>query len=69
MDIKNKAKDELEKRIHEIENYIAKRGVGSGYLNKAQRIQRNLNLALAVGAVVTIAGIATWALLSNHEEE
>ncbi|QCK14457.1 hypothetical protein [Mangrovivirga cuniculi] len=69
MDIKNKAKDELEKRIHEIEDYIAKKGVGSNYLTKAQRIQRNLNLALAVGAVVTVAGIATWALLSNHEEE
>ncbi|NMM48553.1 hypothetical protein [Marinigracilibium pacificum] len=68
MDIKEKAKGQLEKRVLDIENFIAKKGVGSSYLNKAHRIQRNVNLAIAAGAILTIAGVTIWSLWTRHED-
>ncbi len=62
MDITARAKDELDKRINKIENFIANRGLGSDKLNKARRLQRNVNLAVVVGGIITIAGLAAWAL-------
>lgn len=69
MDIKKRAKEELESRIEGIENFIAERGLGSTYLNRAKNVQRNVNLAIALGCVVTIAGITVWALSGSNKDD
>ncbi len=70
MNITEKTKSELEHRLSRLENFIANKGIGSSYLNRAKKVQRNVNLAIALGCVVTIAGITVWALNgSKHEEE
>ncbi|WP_375585419.1 hypothetical protein [Cyclobacterium xiamenense] len=61
MDLTKKAKVELEDRIDKIEDFIASKGLGASYLKKAQRTQRDINLALLLVGVVTAAGIAVWA--------
>ena len=68
MDITERAKDELDKRINKIENFIANRGLGSDKLNKAKRMQRNVNLAVVLGGIITIAGITAWALTNSDNE-
>jgi len=69
MDIKQKTKEEFEKRIEKIENFIAEEGVGSSYLSRAKIIQRNINLVLAIGAVTTFAGLIAWALYNSGNDE
>ena len=69
MDINEKVKTELEGRVKKIEDFIADRGLGSKQLQKARNAQRNVNLAVFVGSLVTIAGITVWALSSNSEED
>jgi ribosome-associated translation inhibitor RaiA len=69
MDINEKVKTELEERVKKIEDFIADRGLGSKQLQKARRAQRNVNLAVFVGSLVTIAGITVWALSSNSDED
>ena len=69
MDIKEKAKAELETRIRKVENLIAEKGVGSSYLSRAKRVQRNINLGIFVGGIVAIAGLTAWALSKNNREE
>lgn len=69
MDITQKAKDELEYRIQRVENFIAEKGFGSSYLNRAKKIQRNVNLALFVGGLVTLAGLTIWALSKPGKKE
>ena len=69
MEFNQKIKDELEGRIKKLENFIADRGIGSKQLNKARNAQRNVNLAVFVGSLITIAGITVWALSSNSEED
>jgi len=68
MDITKKAKDELEKRIKRIEDFIAEKGVGSSYLARAKRVQRNINLAIVIGSLITFAGITVW-LLNREDKE
>ncbi len=68
MDITAKAKDELDKRIRSVENLIANRGFGSDKLNKAKKMQRNVNLAVVLGGIITIAGITVWALTNSDNE-
>lgn len=65
--MKKQAREELEKRIAELEGLISRKGVGSKYLEKARRTQRDLNIGLLLGAATTIVGIAAWALLSSEE--
>jgi ribosome-associated translation inhibitor RaiA len=60
MEITKKAKEELEERISKIEGFIAKKGIGSTYLQKAQKTQRDINLAIVLGGIIMIAGIAIW---------
>ena len=69
MDINEKVKTELEGRIKKIENFIADRGLGSKQLQKARKAQRNVNLAVFAGSLVTIAGITIWALIRNSEAD
>lgn len=68
MDITKQAKEQLEKRVKKLEEFIANKGVGSAQLAKARRIQRNINLAIVVGSFITLAGITVW-VLHNMEEE
>ncbi len=69
MDIKEKAKAELENRLRKVEDLIAEKGVGSSYLSRAKRVQRNVNLTIFVGGIVAIAGLTAWALSKNNREE
>ena len=68
MDITKQAKEQLEKRVKKLEEFIANKGVGSAQLAKARRIQRNINLAIVMGSFITLAGI-TVLVLHNMEEE
>lgn len=68
MDITKKVKEELEDRIERIEDFIAKKGLGSKQLKKAQKAQRNINLGLVLVGVVTIAGLAMWMKSTNKED-
>lgn len=68
MDIAKKAKENLEQRIHDIESFINDRGLGSGYLNKAKKAQRNVNIALVAVGAITIIGLTAWALGGDDED-
>lgn len=68
MDLTKKAKEELEERLEKIENFIAKKGLGSSHLQKAQKTQRDINLLLALGGVLTIAGLVLWMKMRDNEE-
>jgi len=68
MSIKEKALNEVETRIEKIERVIAKNGVGSSYLSKAERVQRDVNIGLALGGIAIIAGATAWALLSKSDD-
>jgi hypothetical protein len=68
MSLKNKTKKELENRINELEGVIAKKGIGSDYLSKAERIQRDLNLALILGGAAALVGVTAWTLFSSSDE-
>lgn len=64
----NKAiKEELEGRIKRLENFIENKGLGSSRLNKAKSMQRNVNLAIFMGSLLTVAGLTFWVLNRNHE--
>ena len=69
MDITKQAKEQLEKRVKKLEEFIANKGVGSAQLAKARRIQRNINLAIVVGSFITLAGITVWVLHNIEEDE
>lgn len=69
MNIKEKAREELDYRLQRIENFIATRGVGSRQLERAKRIQRNANLALLIGGTLFVSALAIWALSDNDSEE
>ena len=69
MEFSEKIKDELEGRIKKLENFVADKGIGSKQLEKAKHAQRNVNLAVFVGSLITIAGITVWALRSNSKED
>jgi hypothetical protein len=67
MDVKEKTRMELEQRVEKLENLIAKKGIGSGYLQKAERIQRDLNLALILGTSAVVLGLTAWSIYSLKE--
>ncbi len=69
MEFNEKIKEELEGRIKKLEDFIANKGIGSKQLTKARNTQRNVNLAVFVGSLITIAGITVWAMSSNGEED
>lgn len=65
MSLKNKTKKELQSRIEDLERTIAKKGIGSDYLSKAERIQRDVNLALILGGAATLIGVTAWTLFKS----
>lgn len=62
MDVKEKTLRKLEDKVENLEDIIAKKGIGSEYLGKAERVQRNLNLALIVGSTAVIFGFTAWSI-------
>ena len=68
MSLKNKTKKELQERVRELENVIAKKGIGSDYLSKAERIQRDVNLALILGGAAALIGVTAWTLFKSGDE-
>jgi len=69
MNITEKAKEELENRVQKLARFIEKKGVGSLYLNRAKKVQKTANIAILMGAVVTIAGGAIWAISKLNQED
>lgn len=55
-------KQEFEERIDRLEKLIEEEGIGSRPLNKVKKVQRNLNLGIAVGSLLTVAGLTVWLL-------
>lgn len=55
MDLKEKSRNELEQ-------IIAEKGIGSNYLSKAERIQRDVNLALLLGTATAFLGLTAFTL-------
>jgi hypothetical protein len=68
MSLKNKTRKELEGKIEEIENLIHKRGIGADYLSRAERIQRDVNLALILGGTAAILGVTAWSIYKLRGE-
>lgn len=68
MDITKQAKEQFEKRVKKIEDFIANKGLGSAQLAKVKKVQRNINLVLALGSFITLAGIMVW-VLNNKDED
>lgn len=68
MDIKERTKEALDQRIKKVEDLIADKGVGSTYLRKAKRTQRNINLAIVVGSALSLAGLLAWSLSGSDED-
>ena len=68
MSLKEKTIQEVEHRIKNIEKAIAKNGIGSSYLSKAERVQRDVNIGLAIGGLALIAGVTAWALIRDAED-
>lgn len=68
MSIKEKSRKELEERVNKLERVIAKKGIGSDYLEKAERVQRDLNLALFVGTTAIVAGLTIWSIYHFSDE-
>lgn len=69
MEFTEKIKTELEGKIKELEDLIAQKGVGSKQLKKVKKTQRNVNLAIIVGSLITVAGITAWAVSSSNSED
>jgi len=62
MDLKERPLKELEEKVSKAEDIIAKKGVGSEYLEKAERVQRDLNLALIIGSTAVLLGLTAWSI-------
>lgn len=68
MEIRAKTKKGLEKGVQKIDKFIARHGIGSSYLTRARKIQRNINVAILVGVVTSVAGIFIWSQLSQDKK-
>lgn len=69
MDIKKRTKEELAARIKDLEDFIAKKGIGSDYLARAEKVQRNINVALFLGISVTVIGLSIWFFSGSKDNE
>ncbi len=55
-------RQEYDARIKKLEDFIEDKGLGSAQLKKARKVQRTVNVAVFLGGLITIAGIAIWAM-------
>lgn len=67
--MKESTKDALERRVKALEGIIARKGVGADYVQRARRIQRDINIALMLGAATAAIGVAAWALLRSGKDK
>lgn len=67
MSIKQKTIEQLESKIEEVEDFISEKGIGSKYLSKAERMQRDVNLGLAVTGFIGLAGLSAWAIMRSSD--
>lgn len=67
MSLKKKTKDELVNRINELENVIKTKGIGSDYVQKAEKIQRDVNLGLLIGGATALLGFTAYSILKSEE--
>ncbi len=58
-------KEELDARVKRLERFVEEKGLFSEKLTKAKRAQRNLNAAIFLGSLITVAGIAIWAITKD----
>ena len=68
MSIKDKTREELEAKVKDLEGMIARKGVGSEYVQKVERVQRDVNIALMLGAATTVLGLTAWAVYKSRGE-
>lgn len=66
MDIKEKALNTIEERIESIETAIRKKGIGSDYLTKAEKIQRDVNVGVLLGGATMLLGLGAWMAYRNN---
>jgi hypothetical protein len=68
MNLRKKSRQELEEKIDQLERLIAKKGIGSEYLSKVERVQRDVNLALILGGVTVLLGATAWTIYKMRGE-
>ncbi len=68
-DLSKKTKAELSTRISDLERLIARKGLGSKYVARVERVQRRLNIVLLLGTATAVAGFFTWLALRSDQEE
>ncbi len=71
IEVKEKIESGLENRLEKMENFIAQHGIGSSQLTTAKKVQRNANLAVVLGCIVTVAGagLTVWALSGSNDDD
>lgn len=67
MKFTEKLRHEFEDKVSGLGDLINKKGLGSGYVTKAKKTQRNANVALFAIGALAIVGIVSW--LSKHDSE
>ncbi len=55
-------REEFEGRVKKLETFIEEKGLGSKQLARAKEIQKKTNAFVFLGSIITVAGIAIWAL-------
>ena len=68
-DLTKKTKEELEARINHLERLISKKGIGSSYVSKVEKIQRRVNIVVVLSAITAVAGLVTWLSLRGGDDE
>ncbi|MEQ8714346.1 MAG: hypothetical protein RIC80_15105 [Cyclobacteriaceae bacterium] len=68
-DLTKKTKEELAGRINDLERLISKKGIGSSYVSKVEKIQRRVNIVFFLGAITAVAGLFTWLSLRGGDED
>ena len=52
----------------EVEKLIAEKGIGSSQLARAERIQRDVNIAVVLGSTAVLLGVTAWAVFKYKGE-
>ena len=68
-DITDKTKKELAARVEDLESLIAKKGIGSQYVAKVEKIQKRVTSVFFLGALTAVAGLIKWLSLKGDDED